>query len=66
MPALLHVLSKDCPKRRSLSAYDLCGVHCASCRCTFAPLDFLEPWKPAAIYITALVDGVASKPPAKR
>ena len=28
IPALLHVLSEDCPKRQSLSAYDLCGVHC--------------------------------------
>jgi hypothetical protein len=28
IPALLHVLSDDCPKRKSISAYDLCGVHC--------------------------------------
>jgi hypothetical protein len=25
---LLRLLSDDCPKRQSLSAYDLCGVHC--------------------------------------
>jgi hypothetical protein len=28
IPALLRLLSDDCPKRKSLSAYDLCGVHC--------------------------------------
>jgi hypothetical protein len=28
IPELLRLLSDDCPKRRSLSAYDLCGVHC--------------------------------------
>jgi hypothetical protein len=28
VPALLRLLSADCPKRRSLSASDLCGVHC--------------------------------------
>jgi hypothetical protein len=28
IPALLRKLSDDCPKRQSLSAYDLCGVHC--------------------------------------
>jgi hypothetical protein len=26
--ALLRWLSADCPKRTSISAYDLCGVHC--------------------------------------
>jgi hypothetical protein len=26
IPELLRLLSKDCPKRQSLSAYDLCGV----------------------------------------
>src|ERR1700722_14381512 len=25
---LLRKLAADCPKRKSLSAYDLCGVHC--------------------------------------
>ena len=28
IPSLLHLLSKDCVKRASVSAYDLCGVHC--------------------------------------
>jgi len=28
IPELLNLLSEDCPKRQSLSAYDLCGVHC--------------------------------------
>jgi hypothetical protein len=28
MRPLLRLLSGDCPKRNSLSAYDLCGIHC--------------------------------------
>ena len=28
IPDLLRLLSADCPKRQSVSAYDLCGVHC--------------------------------------
>jgi hypothetical protein len=28
IPELLRLLSGDCPKRQSVSAYDLCGVHC--------------------------------------
>jgi hypothetical protein len=28
IPALLRLLSGDCPKRQSISAYDLCGIHC--------------------------------------
>jgi hypothetical protein len=28
VPELLGVLSADCSKRKSLSAYDLCGIHC--------------------------------------
>ena len=28
IPLLLRLLSADCPKRDSLSAYDLCGTHC--------------------------------------
>jgi hypothetical protein len=28
VPALLALLSVDCPKRQSVSAYDLCGIHC--------------------------------------
>jgi hypothetical protein len=28
VPMLLLLLSADCPKRQSISVYDLCGVHC--------------------------------------
>jgi hypothetical protein len=28
IPALLRHLSADCPKRQSVSTYDLCGIHC--------------------------------------
>jgi hypothetical protein len=28
VPELLAKLSADCPKRQSVSAYDLCGIHC--------------------------------------
>jgi hypothetical protein len=28
LPMLLGLLSADCPKRASVSAYDLCGIHC--------------------------------------
>ncbi len=28
VPELLRTLSADCPKRKSISAYDLCGIHC--------------------------------------
>jgi hypothetical protein len=28
IPDLLRRLSADCPCRKSVSAYDLCGVHC--------------------------------------
>jgi hypothetical protein len=28
IPMLLRELSDDCPKRKSVAAYDLCGVHC--------------------------------------
>jgi hypothetical protein len=28
IPALLRTLSAECTKRQSVSAYDLCGVHC--------------------------------------
>lgn len=27
VPELLRLLSADCPKRASISAYDLCGIH---------------------------------------
>jgi len=26
--AFLRMLSDDCPKRKSITVYDLCGVHC--------------------------------------
>jgi len=28
IPELLRRLSADCPKRTSISHYDLCGIHC--------------------------------------
>jgi len=28
IPELLRLLSDDCPKRKSITAYDRCGVHC--------------------------------------
>jgi hypothetical protein len=28
VPALLSLLSDDCPKRKSITVYDLCGIHC--------------------------------------
>jgi hypothetical protein len=28
VPMLLGKLSADCPERKSVSGYDLCGVHC--------------------------------------
>jgi hypothetical protein len=28
IPELLRLLSDDCPKRKSISVYDLCGIHC--------------------------------------
>jgi hypothetical protein len=28
IPLLLRTLSADCPKRESVSHYDLCGIHC--------------------------------------
>jgi hypothetical protein len=28
IPTLLRLLSEDCAKRHTVSAYDLCGVHC--------------------------------------
>jgi hypothetical protein len=28
IPSLLRKLSADCSKRSSLSAYDICGIHC--------------------------------------
>jgi hypothetical protein len=33
----LRLLSADCPKRRSLSASDLCGVHCPELSALFLP-----------------------------
>jgi hypothetical protein len=37
IPELLRLLSDDCPKRRSVSAYDLCGVHCPELPAYFRP-----------------------------
>jgi hypothetical protein len=37
IPALLRSLSADCPKRHSLSAYDLCGIHCPELPGFFLP-----------------------------
>jgi hypothetical protein len=37
IPELLGLLSADCPKRHSLSAYDLCGVHCPDLPTFFRP-----------------------------
>jgi hypothetical protein len=28
IPELLSLLSADCPKRGSVTAYDVCGIHC--------------------------------------
>jgi hypothetical protein len=28
IPLVLRTLSTECPRRTSISAYDLCGVHC--------------------------------------
>lgn len=28
IPMLLRELSADCPKRKSISAYEQCGIHC--------------------------------------
>jgi hypothetical protein len=36
IPALLRRLSDDCTKRASISAYDLCGVHCPELSALFA------------------------------
>jgi hypothetical protein len=35
VPALLALLSADCPKRAAVSAYDLCGVHCPELSAAF-------------------------------
>jgi hypothetical protein len=37
IPDLLRLLSADCPKRQSVSAYDLCGVHCPELTNYFHP-----------------------------
>ena len=36
IPRLLRLLSKDCAKRATVSAYDLCGVHCPELQGFFA------------------------------
>jgi hypothetical protein len=38
IPKLLRILSKDCPKKKSLTAHDLCGVHCPQLPGFFLPL----------------------------
>ena len=61
IPKLLRLLSKDCVKRASVSAYDLCGVHCPElpgsslrggltsppCPCPARPGGFLGLARPA-------------------
>jgi hypothetical protein len=37
IPDLLRLLSANCPKRQSVSAYDLCGVHCPELTNYFHP-----------------------------
>ncbi len=37
IPDLLRRLSKDCPKRKSITVYDLCGVHCPELPGFFLP-----------------------------
>jgi len=37
IPDLLRMLSADCPKRASVSAYDLCGIHCPGLPALFVP-----------------------------
>jgi hypothetical protein len=37
IPDLLRRLSKDCPKRKSVTVYDLCGVHCPELPGFFLP-----------------------------
>jgi hypothetical protein len=34
IPTLLRDLSADCPKRASVNASDVCGVHCPELRCS--------------------------------
>ena len=38
IPDLLRLLSDDCLKRRSVSAYDLCGVHYPGLSAFFLPM----------------------------
>ena len=35
IPDRLRLLSEDCPKRESITVYDLCGVHCPQLRRSF-------------------------------
>lgn len=37
IPDLLRDLSRDCPKRETLSQYNLCGVHCPELPALFRP-----------------------------
>jgi hypothetical protein len=42
IPKLLRLMSEDCAKRHSVSAYDLCGVHCPSLSAFFLPAALRE------------------------
>src|SRR4051794_4722239 len=37
IPVLLRNLSADCPKRDSITVYDLCGIHCPDLARLFLP-----------------------------
>ncbi len=39
IPELLQMLTRTCVKRQSISAYDLCGVHCPQLPGLFLPRD---------------------------
>jgi hypothetical protein len=43
IPHLLRELSADCPKRQSVTVYDLCGIHCPDLPRLFLPQSETEP-----------------------
>jgi hypothetical protein len=43
IPLLLRDLSADCPKRESITVYDLCGIHCPDLPALFLPSGAGEP-----------------------
>jgi hypothetical protein len=43
IPELLRLLSDDCAKRKSLSAYDLCGIHCPDLPHVLPPVSLGKP-----------------------